>query len=292
MSTSTEPEDVREYATVEYWDRRYRSEPSYDWFASAYGETLARILDVLWVRFVDSRLRPGETAAATAAAAAGSEAAALPTVRVLHLGTGNSRLVHDLAAAWYARRAERGLAGDDGSGGAGLEQVAIDYSSVVVEAMRSGAQPAAGPPVRWLQEDCRALSPSVTQAAGGAPAARFDAVIDKGTMDALQADKDSDSLDDDLDAMLREASRVLRDDGGLFIQVTWETAYHRKHITLRPQYGWANDEFSVTPLNVDKGGDSLYRMLTYTKHATASAASAASAAAASPAVAIPPVAIA
>lgn len=259
-----EPEDVSEYSKVSYWDSRYKQEPTYDWFNSVYNECVSRIMDELWTRYASIHQQDGPT-----------------SIRVLHLGTGNSRLVHDLATSWYAKCHESNVTNFD------LVQVAIDYSEVVIENMKNGEQPPVGPKVEWLVADVRDLSNIVPKQIEKKTEQKdeevvdekkqdqvevespllFDVVIDKGTMDAIQADKESDTLDEDIDAMLRETSRVMKTKTGnsIFLQVTWEVPYFRKHWVLREEYGWKNDDFKVTNLNPDNGGDALYRILRYVK---------------------------
>lgn len=263
-----EPENVSDYSKVSYWNERYSKEPTYDWFNSVYDECLDKLVTLLWNHFCDSKKKQ---------------------IRVLHLGTGNSRLVHDLATTWYEKaninnnnnknasaenENETTEKSSSSSAIIDLYQVAIDYSPVVIENMQKGEQPAVGPKVEWIVADMRDLSHIVplkqeettsTDYSTSSPSL-FDVVIDKGTMDALQADKESDTLEEDIEAMLKETSRVLSKENSLFIQVTWEVPYFRKHWVMREEYGWKNDELKVLPLNPDKEtGDSLYRILKYVK---------------------------
>jgi SAM-dependent methyltransferase len=245
---STEPSDVAEYSRVEYWDQRYTHEERYDWFPSVYAECVERLLDECAA--VLERKRATDSAATT--------------LRVLHLGCGNSRLCHDLALGAQKRFGSVDV----------LRQYAMDYSATCIERMSKGDQPVGT--MVWCVADCRDLRsmaqhPVVAQHVavekGASDLSRwFDVVIDKGTMDALQADKESDTLDEDLDAMLTEASRVLAP-GGAFLQVTWEAPYFRKHWTLRPEYVWGADAecLRVVPLGLDEETrDSLYRVFVFT----------------------------
>jgi EEF1A lysine methyltransferase 4 len=277
-----EPENVADYSKVQYWDQRYSKEPSYDWFNSVYGECLTKMVNDMWDHFNNNNNNKNHNK---------------KQIRVLHLGTGNSRLVHDLATAWYEKAKAAAITTTTTTKETEsndkedeeeeqkqkqqqiceLYQVAIDYSSVVIENMKKGEQPAVGPKVEWIVADMRDLSQIVPvqqhdgkegddESKASTYNFLFDVVIDKGTMDALQADKDSDTLDEDIDAMLKETSRVLTKDNGLFYQVSWEVPYFRKHWVMREEYGWKNDDMKVTPLNQDKDtGDALYRMFKYVK---------------------------
>lgn len=293
----TEPADVNEYSKREYWDRRFSSEPAYDWFSSIYGECVSKLLDQIWVATVapklkdkndsssdnnnsiadgsDSKPQEGQDNGAKAATAS------LPSpARILHLGTGNSRLCHDLAAAWLQRCSEHNVKCD-------LAQTAVDFSDVVIANMKKGEQPA-GPPVKWVVADIRDLSQLVPvkqakqQLVEGNDVGSksvnnddddkddsslyFDVAIDKGTLDAIQAAKDSvdiSTLEDNIDRYMRESSRVLRPKGVL-LQITWESVVWRKHWALREEYDWNLEEFQRIKLG-DPQLD-LYRMFKFVRN--------------------------
>jgi hypothetical protein len=187
-----EPENVADYSKVEYWNTRYESENEYDWFSTVYPACLGAI-----VSEVETKVKQQ------------------PSVRILHLGTGNSKLVRDIAAQTSGQ----------------VEQVALDYSDIVINKMKASAPV---PNVTWVVGDVRRLR-ELKECAQP-----FDIIIDKGTMDALQADKENDQLDEDLDAMLTDTS-VLLGQSGIFLQFTWEVPYYRLDITKKEKYGWVND---------------------------------------------------
>lgn len=224
-----EPEDVAEYARQEYWNDRYSKEPQYDWFTSVYGIVLDNLVAVA----VDLHTAKGSEAPLT----------------VLHLGCGNSALCKDLKL----RCADIGIT---------LKQTAVDYSAVVIANMRALHQEDLGDSVEWVQADVRSM-PEVLPAGG----VGFDLIIDKGTMDALQADKENPTLDEDIEAMLGEVSRLLRPRGSegnglksVFVQVTWEIPYFRFHHTKRENYAWGTGQGITTC----KLGDSdLYMFYRY-----------------------------
>jgi hypothetical protein len=208
-----EPEDVADYAKPAYWNERYTTEARYDWFTSVYCVVVAKVFAVVEELHA---LRLQRAAAADASSGSGvqSEPAAAQQrpLRVLHLGCGNSSLCNDLAVRCAAANIP-------------LLQTAVDYSEVVIArmqqqeaadadaaaaeaaALRHANDPAASSPlppiprVEWLVADVRAM-PQI-------PSRAYDLVIDKGTMDALQADKENETMDEDIAAMLLETSRVL-----------------------------------------------------------------------------------
>ena len=245
-----EPESTADYSRQAYWDARYQREPSYDWFETAYPHCLKIVIDAVRSKM----LRAAASAAGTAEE--GRPSSAPVVVRVLHLGTGNSRLVRDLAEAVGASAASSSFAaegkgeGEEGNrpeAGVRLHQVALDYSPVVIRNMAAASADLADV-VEWVEGDIRDLA-AVPQCCPSAP--KFDIVIDKGTMDALQADKDNDDIDEDLDRMLTGVSNVLEKDrfgGGVFLQFTWEIPYYRFHWTKRDKYGWVNDAISAERL--------------------------------------------
>lgn len=147
--------------------------------------------------------------------------------RILNLGCGNSKLARDLFSLGYTNL------------------VNVDYSAVVIDRMKQKH-----PDMTWMVMDVRALN---------IDDGTFDVVLDKGTMDAIQADKGSDTLDDDLDKMIKETIRVLKP-SGLFFQITWEQAYFRKAITMKPEYRWTMKYEHVTGEQ-----DDIYLWYTYVK---------------------------
>lgn len=101
--------------------------------------------------------------------------------RVLHVGCGNSELGKDVANA-------------------GHDVVNVDYSSVVIEAMRRKH-----PDLVWIQADC------AEQGALGLDGA-YDVCIDKGALDAL-LESGSQYMLDQARRMVAEIHRVLRPGG-------------------------------------------------------------------------------
>ena len=236
-----EPDDVAEYARPEYWDKRYETEAQYDWFTSVYELVVDQLLKVVQQLHDDRRNAIGlpEPGDEHRNAAAGKLDGDEIKLRVLHLGCGNSALCRDLAN----KCAESGVF---------LDQVAVDYSAVVIDRMRETDRT---PGVEWLQADVRRLE--------SLPTHSFDLIIDKGTMDALQADKENPNLDEDIDAMLLEVSRLLKQSRrSVFVQVTWEIPYYRYHYTKRIEYAWGGGgESALSTFKL--GGSDLYRFYRY-----------------------------
>ncbi|CUG86651.1 Hypothetical protein, putative [Bodo saltans] len=194
-------------------------------------------------------------------------------IRVLHLGCGNSRLCTDIAERWTTTP---GLAvgnkgDDDATTLLCLDQVALDYSPVVIERM-AAANANVQPAIHWAVDDVRTLTTVADHS--------VDLVIDKGTMDALQADKENDDMDEDIERMMHQVSRVMRQASATsssstdvtgataavaaaaFVQFTWEIPYYRLHHTKRAEYAWG-----TTPdTSISHGflGESdLYRWFVY-----------------------------
>ena len=197
-----------DYSRQEYWDARYKQEPSYDWFMSRYND----ILNSLELRMKD--VDPA-------------------TVKILHLGCGNSSLGPDL----YKR---------------GFKNIVnMDYSPIVIENM-SEKYAKEMPEMTWVTMDVRDLKFEKEH---------FDIVIDKAVMDTFQANKESETLDDDIDKMLEEVSRVLKP-GARLLQITWEIPYLRLSWTNLEKYNW-DVVYEIV------GEDDMYRLFTYTKKGSA-----------------------
>ncbi|KPI84652.1 hypothetical protein ABL78_6293 [Leptomonas seymouri] len=231
-----------DYSKQEYWDQRYTAEEHYDWFPSVYPACVVASFDAIEA-VCNSRC-------------SSSSPSYDNTIRVLHLGTGNSTLCADIRAAYESRYpdAERRPYR--------LVQVAIDYSAVVIQNMKARYSPSHTlTDVHWEVADMRDLAGVRAQ-----HGPYFDVVIDKGTMDALQADKSNEDMDKDIDRMLMEVSKCVEGDAGsssyrLFVQMTWEIPYYRLHYTTKNEkhtFSWG------TNVKYRFLGDSdIYRVYTY-----------------------------
>eukprot|EP00696_Hemimastix_kukwesjijk_P006352 gnl/Hemi2/18046_TR5962_c0_g1_i1.p2 gnl/Hemi2/18046_TR5962_c0_g1~~gnl/Hemi2/18046_TR5962_c0_g1_i1.p2 ORF type:complete len:152 (+),score=37.34 gnl/Hemi2/18046_TR5962_c0_g1_i1:360-815(+) len=105
----------------------------------------------------------------------------------------------------------------------------IDFSKVVIQSL-TAKHALARPGLKFLVADVLALP---------FPAASFDAVIEKGTMDALLVDEGSPWGPPQADVlrMCAEVARVLRP-GGVYVQVTFGQPHFRKKYFDNPEYGW------------------------------------------------------
>ena len=269
-SSSFVPKSTRDYSKIEYWDKRFETEEEYEWCG----------------RFEDFRellvaaLRGGGGGGGGGGGEKGGDGkqgdgATQPRAakRVLVLGSGTSRLPFDLAA-------ERRLLLPD------LEEVvATDLSAVAVEKMtaktrreeeeeeeeeekgkvgdggdssdknRKPKPPRAG--VTWAVADMLSLP---------FPDASFDAVIDKGVLDALFAgfgsgggsgegesaskqrydrwrpQESAPELWSLAQRALSESYRVLRPEGGCYIQVSFEQPHFRRPFLDAAGLSWQGYE--------------------------------------------------
>ncbi|KAF7309177.1 Methyltransf-25 domain-containing protein [Mycena kentingensis (nom. inval.)] len=148
--------------------------------------------------------------------------------RILMLGCGNSTLSQDMY--------------DDGY----RNIVNVDYSSVVIEQMRS-RNAEKRPDMEWIEMDVRDLK---------FPDASFDVAVDKGTMDAMMTAK-GDVWDppqrvlDDCNAEVDETIRVLKKPFGVFIYLTFGQPHFRRRYLTRPE----------TKLEVKELGDAFHYYL-------------------------------
>ncbi|CAC44915.1 conserved hypothetical protein [Leishmania major strain Friedlin] len=235
-----EPTRNAEYSKQEYWDRRYTEEEHYDWFPSVYPMCVAAAFETVEAVYRVQR----------------STGAFNGTLKVLHLGTGNSTLCADIRATYEAKYPT------EDSRPYRLVQAATDYSAVVIDRMQAKyglAHPLED--VHWVVADIRDLS-RVREQFGPF----FDVVLDKGTMDALQADKANQNMEDDIERMLCEVSRCVEGGAGtrvyrVFVQITWEIPYLRLYYTTRNAthtFAWGTN---VTYRFL--GESDMYRVYTY-----------------------------
>ena len=148
------------YGSQHYWEHRYTEradEPSFEWYGSLniFLEALSRVL-------TDKSLR------------------------ILHVGSGNSRLPQELWEMGYHT------------------QVANDISATVVKRMADRTASCHG--LTWAVEDVLALP----HADGS-----FDVVVDKGTYDALSCEGN-----DIVHRMHREVRRVLKPKSGVYVCIS------------------------------------------------------------------------
>ncbi|CAO3645521.1 unnamed protein product [Mucor fragilis] len=129
--------------------------------------------------------------------------------------------------------------------------VNIDYSKTVIEHMKERC--ADKPEMSWLEMDIRDLKFDNES---------FDAVIDKGTMDALMCDRGdvwdpSEELINDVKGEVDEVERVLKV-GGTFLYITFGQPHFRKRHLQRDCWD----------INTKTMGDAFhYFFYTMVKHA-------------------------
>ncbi|KAM3604309.1 uncharacterized protein V6R79_009320 [Siganus canaliculatus] len=133
---------------------------------------------------------------------------------ILILGCGNSSLSGDMYSAGYHSITN------------------IDYSSVCISTM--SARYSDCPGMSWHEMDIRQLS---------FPAASFDVVLEKATLDAIMVEEKtpwevSSQTACFIHKALTEISRCLKP-GGQFISVTFANPFFRKRLYARTEYSWS-----------------------------------------------------
>lgn len=163
--------DSFDYSSPTYWDKRYaKQEGTFEWYGVKWP-----VLEKILQPYVQ------------------------PESRLLHIGTGNSKLPEDMYHAGFHN------------------QVAADISETVITKMTAKLGHLA-PGLEFRVED--ALRSSFE-------AESFDAVFEKGTLEALAADRDCGLFEPGCQMLagekgcVLEAFRVLRP-GGIFVSVTDE----------------------------------------------------------------------
>ncbi|KAE8870876.1 hypothetical protein P3342_004054 [Pyrenophora teres f. teres] len=127
--------------------------------------------------------------------------------RVLHLGSGDSTVPYDLLSRGYTN------------------QLCLDFSTVVVEAMKS--RHSDKPQVEWQVSDVRDMS--------GIASKSVDVAFDKGTLDAMIYGSPWSPPDEVLEnsgRYMKEVMRVLKDDG-IFLYITYRQPHFIKPIVNR-----------------------------------------------------------
>lgn len=266
-----EPLANAEYGSHAYWESRYTEEDGFDWFQSAYADCVAAAFRSVETVAARQREQRATDAARELQASTVQAPPSPPSLTVLHLGTGNSSLCEDLFRAYEAAYPDPAHPAPYR-----LVQVATDYSQTVIEKMRAryASHPRTAavtgkiylPLVHWVVADIRDLAE--VRATYGP---NFDVIIDKGTMDALQANREDPAMETNVERMLLEVSACLseekhREDGiapryRQFVQMTWEVPYYRLHYTTKNEvhsFAWGT---SVTTSRLGDGD--MYRLYVY-----------------------------
>ena len=175
-------DDAPPYATTAYWEARYatraRVHEIYEWYAS-WSVFCTPVLAAL--RALSAS---GSSSSPPAEQLSGSAAEQPAQPRILHVGSGSSDVPEALHAAGFTN------------------QLATDVSATVVGMMAARAAHCDG--LKWAVEDALDMS---SYSDGS-----FDAVIDKGTYDALSCARRERRL-------VREVRRLLRP-GGLYVLIS------------------------------------------------------------------------
>ena len=239
-SSSSVPKSTRYYSRIKYWDKRFETEEEYEWCGR-----FEDFRDLLVAALEGGR---GE---------GGADGDGFPAAkRVLVLGSGTSRLPFDLAAEAEALLPE-------------LEEVvATDLSGVAVEKMaartlREGAErgeEGEGKGKRKTSNRARITWEVADMLSLPFPDASFDAVVDKGVLDALFAGLGSGEREEDgreqqrydkwrpretapqlwdlAQKALRESHRVLNPEGGCYVQISFEQPHFRRPYLDAPGLSW------------------------------------------------------
>lgn len=136
--------------------------------------------------------------------------------RILNAGCGNSTLPLDMHRDGYTR------------------VVNVDYAPACIEQMAAMAADAGMPELEFAVGDCRALEYED---------ASFDCVIDKGTIDAVMAEKGdvwdpAPEMVERVEEFVREYHRVLRP-GGTCIYITFGQPHFRKRYFELDEFDWS-----------------------------------------------------
>ncbi|KAI5124280.1 hypothetical protein M0805_005127 [Coniferiporia weirii] len=131
--------------------------------------------------------------------------------KILMLGCGNSTLSEEMYDNGYHNI------------------VNIDYSSVVIKQMKEKNQEAR-PAMEWRQMDVRRLTFGDSE---------FDVAIDKGTMDAMMTSKGDvwdppEQVIKDCTMEVNEVVRVLKNQSGVFLYITFGQPHFRRRFLTRP----------------------------------------------------------
>ncbi|XP_056246287.1 EEF1A lysine methyltransferase 4 [Seriola aureovittata] len=138
---------------------------------------------------------------------------------ILILGCGNSSMSGDMYSAGYHSITN------------------IDYSSVCISTMTARYSDCLG--MTWHQMDVRQLC---------FPAASFDVILEKATLDAIMVEEKSPWDVSPQTACfvhqaLTEISRCLKP-GGRFVSVTFAQPFFRKRLYARTEYNWSIKQYS------------------------------------------------
>jgi len=185
------------YANPRYWDEYYKKtgeDERFDWYVS---------WDTKIKETAFAPMHIGEKQTATKLSDI-VKTYLKPESNILMLGCGNS----DMSAKMYK---------------AGFEQIVnIDISEQLMQNLRE-KQEASMPKMKWLYMNASDMR---------FDAASFDVTVDKGTLDAVEQNKEL------VQGAVRESHRILRP-GGLFVSITFNSAAIRVDSQLQKDVRWS-----------------------------------------------------
>ena len=118
----------------------------------------------------------------------------------------------------------------------GFENIVnVDFSGLVIQQMAERTKKCKK--MQWLEMDARKMSFAD---------AEFDIVIDKGTLDAVLTEQKSvwevePELEQQINLMLSEISRVLKPNNSKFIYITFGQKHFRQKLLDKPDFKWNFD---------------------------------------------------
>lgn len=189
MTSAQRPgHDIAELSRREYWDDRYRDSDGHEWFKSFSA------LEFFFQQHLFSTRDRNS--------------------KILHLGSGDSTIPHDLAQHGYG------------------DQTCVDFSPFVVQRMAEEE-----PNIRWLEADVRNLHMI--------PDGSIDVAFDKGTLDAMIYGSPWNPPDEvvrNTQLYIDEVYRSMKPDG-IFFYITYRQPHFIKPLINRSNR-W-NLEFEV-----------------------------------------------
>lgn len=177
-SATRAPHDVAQLSRKEYWDERYRDSDSHEWFKSFAA------LEPFFERHLFSACDKNS--------------------KILHLGSGDSTIPHDLAQHGYE------------------DQTCVDFSPFIVQRMAKEE-----PRIRWLEADVRNLDMF--------PEGSIDVAFDKGTLDAMihgSPWNPPEEVVQNTSLYIDEVYRTLKPDG-IFLYITYRQPHFIKPLINR-----------------------------------------------------------
>ena len=216
------------YKRKEYWEERFSKEEHYEWLSGQAHRAGNIAIAQASLCGLDCQLICLIALPGYAAVRDLLRPLLKPEHKILHLGCGNSDLSRDLYLDGYHNITN------------------IDFSSACIAAQRTRNEKDC-PEMTWLVQDMMELD---------FPTSSFDIVLDKCTLDALVVNEGdpwdpSDEVRSQVDKVLTGVSRVLKPDGGLYLQMSFGQPIHRlNNYFEKEKYAW---EVSVSNWGQEQG---------------------------------------